>query len=112
MRRRRGATSARILFVSWTAHSRPRDLSQRLGAEYVVPGAPWESWPWPIRYSVQAVITLMLILRVRPKVVIFTNPPFIAGATCLAACRLVDAQCWCDCHSARSTTRAGRASAR
>ncbi len=88
-----------MLFVSWTSHSRPRDLSQRLGAEYVVPGARFELGPWPIRYAVQAAITFMLILRVRPKAVIFTNPPFIAGAVCVAACRLVGAQCWCDCHS-------------
>jgi glycosyltransferase involved in cell wall biosynthesis len=88
-----------ILFVSWTPHSRPRDLARRLEGEYFVPASFATSWWWPARYGVQAIATLSGILRRRPSVVLFTNPPFLAGLVCLLAARLTRAQCWADCHS-------------
>ncbi len=89
----------RRLFVSWTPHSRPRDLAVRLNADYVVPAAFAVSWWWPLRYVAQAVATVGTVLRRHPRVVLFTNPPFIAGAVCLIAARILRAQCWADCHS-------------
>jgi glycosyltransferase involved in cell wall biosynthesis len=87
------------MFVSWTPHSRPRDLAKRLDAEYRVPAPFATSWWWPARYTVQAVATIGAILRRRPKTVLFTNPPFLAGLACLVSTRLVGSQCWADCHS-------------
>ncbi len=92
-------TSKRTLFISWTPHSRPRDLAPRLGADYVVPASFVKSWWWPARYGIQSIASVGAILRRRPAVVLFTNPPFLAGLACLVGARLVDAECWADCHS-------------
>jgi hypothetical protein len=89
----------RIIFVSWTPQSRARDLAARLDAEYFVPAMWITSCWWPARYCVQAIATVAAILRRRPAIVLFTNPPFLAGVVCLLGTRLVNAQCWADCHS-------------
>jgi glycosyltransferase involved in cell wall biosynthesis len=87
------------MFVSWTPHSRPRDLAARLNAEYLVPAPFATSWWWPARYTIQSIVTIATILRRRPAVVLFTNPPFLAGVACLVSAYIVKAQCWADCHS-------------
>lgn len=87
------------MFVSWTPHSRPRDLAARLNAEYFIPAPFATSWWWPARYAIQAISTIGAILRRRPATVLFTNPPFAAGVACLVGARIVHAQCWADCHS-------------
>ncbi len=89
----------RFAFVSWTPHSRARDLSARLGAAYLVPARFVLGWWWPLRYGVQAVTTIVRLLSLRPSVVLFTNPPCVSGVACLIGARLARAQCWADCHS-------------
>ncbi len=93
------STVHKPVFVSWTPHSRPRDLADRLNADYLVPAPFATSWWWPVRYAVQGLATVGAILRRRPKIVLFTNPPFLAGLACLASSRLIGSQCWADCHS-------------
>lgn len=68
-------------------------------AEYVVPAKPTTAWWWPVRYLAQAIATITVIVRHRPQVVFFTNPPFVSGVACLLAAKVVDAKCWADCHS-------------
>lgn len=88
-----------VLYVSWTDHHRGSDLMHQLGGRYVVP-APWcGTWPWPVRYLVQALATVGAVLRARPRTIVFMSPPTPAGLACLLAGRLVGARCWADCHS-------------
>jgi glycosyltransferase involved in cell wall biosynthesis len=75
----------RILFISWARHSRPRDLSTRLSAEYFIPARFALRWWWPLRYTVQAVATVVTIVRRRPSIVL--------GSV------LTRSRCWADCHS-------------
>lgn len=89
-----------VLFVSWTPHTRPRELARRLGGSYLVPAPGVTRWWWPIRYFIQGIATTLAILRRAPSTVLWTNPPFLAGVACLVATRIVNAQCWADCHSA------------
>lgn len=89
----------RSLFVSWLPLRRAQELSKRLSAEYFVPAASSTCRPWPVRYVLQGVATILAIVRRRPTVVFFTNPPFLTGIACLIGARLVGAQCWADCHS-------------
>lgn len=89
-----GAPDARILVVAWTATSgRALDLAEVLDgrAALVYPRPPaWLAHPvstlW--RYLVSSLMTVGLLLRHRPHVVVVTNPPVVppllAALWCLA----------------------------
>jgi glycosyltransferase involved in cell wall biosynthesis len=90
---------SQYLFISWTDHSRPRELSKRIGADYLVPARPCIRWWWPLRYFCQAVVTISVIILRQPTAVLFTDPPFIAGLACQVGSRFTRSRCWADCHS-------------
>jgi glycosyltransferase involved in cell wall biosynthesis len=85
--------------ISWTPHNRASSLGERLRGTYHVPAERVVAWPWPARFLIQAVATVWQIVRRRPAVILFTNPPFLAGLSCLLGSRFIGAHCWADCHS-------------
>jgi hypothetical protein len=91
--------SAEILFVSWARHARVTAVAKDIGAKVVIP-TPWAlKWPWPLRYLVQAVSTIVVVTAQRPRGVIFTNPPFLTGSVLLMVRRVLHFSLWADCHS-------------
>lgn len=90
---------SKVLFISWTPHNRATDIAAQLDGVAVTPASWARGWPWPIRFSAQAIATVWAVARRRPDHVIFTNPPFVSGAACLVGARLVGAKCWADSHS-------------
>lgn len=91
--------AGRRLFVSWIPLFRASALAKGIGAELYVPSPGSGSWPAPLRYLVQAARTAARVARVRPRDVVFTNPPFICGAVLVALGRLTGMRVWSDTHS-------------
>jgi glycosyltransferase involved in cell wall biosynthesis len=92
-RRERGA------FISWVEHARATGLAEALEMPLYVPAKALLRAPWPLRYSVQALLSVWYLVRRRPNYVIFTNPPFVAGLVLLLAARRLRIPVWCDAHS-------------
>ncbi|MBA2794487.1 MAG: glycosyltransferase [Thermoleophilaceae bacterium] len=87
------------LFVSWIPLFRATALAKGIGAELYVPSPGGGSWPAPLRYLVQTARTAARVARVRPRDVMFTNPPFICGAVLVVLARLTGMRVWSDTHS-------------
>ncbi|HWE34124.1 MAG TPA: hypothetical protein VG410_11600 [Solirubrobacteraceae bacterium] len=86
-------------FISWVEHARATGLAHALGMPLYVPAKPLSRAPWPLRYAVQALLSIWYLVRRRPSYVVFTNPPFIAGLALLLAARRLRIPVWCDVHS-------------
>jgi glycosyltransferase involved in cell wall biosynthesis len=66
------------LFVSWVGfHGRSARLAADLGAEaaFVAVGRSGNRWTAPVRYARQAVTTVALLRRRRPRVLVVMGPP-------------------------------------
>lgn len=93
------AGRSRPLFISWTEQSRSRSLAASLGADHLVP-AQWMSGRHIVlRYIAQSLGSFVAVLRRRPSIVLFANPPCVAGAALLLATKMLRTGLWCDCHS-------------
>lgn len=71
------ASTARLLWIDWERHVRTRSLTRRLGIELLeIPARGTRI----ARYARSAARTLAAIHRLRPAVVIATNPSLVLGA--------------------------------
>lgn len=91
--------SKRVIFVSWTPHHRANELAEALEGRVYVPHPHRKAWPAPVRYAIQGTRTLAYLARTRPTDVLFTNPPFVAGAVLLLAATPLRFSVWADSHS-------------
>jgi glycosyltransferase involved in cell wall biosynthesis len=89
----------RICFVTWTPHHRASEIAKAVGGEIYEPSPVRGSWPAALRYVVQAAKTLAHLVRVRPREVLFTNPPFVAGLVLVLPARILGFRVWADSHS-------------
>jgi hypothetical protein len=92
----------RALFVSWIAHhGRSEDLAAALGAEcaFVAVGRLTDRRTAPLRHLVQGVLTLLLLVRRRPRVLVVMAPPSSLVLLALAWSRLTRCRLVVDCHS-------------
>jgi hypothetical protein len=87
------------MVVSWTPLERARRMAFALKGVYLVPGRGKAHRPAPLRYALQAVRTAMAVARRRPSVVIYTNPPFVAGLVLAGLRLLFRFRLWADVHS-------------
>lgn len=93
----------RRMFLAWSPHSRRSEIfAQELGAElYCVHYLKFQSPLYaPPKYVLQAIRTLQLLFRRRPRVVFVQNPPFVCGLVVAFYCRVVGARFAFDHHSA------------
>lgn len=88
-----------LLVLTWTPQWRCTRFAEALGTRAVVPAPFVSGAPWPVRYLVQGLATLVVLARARPRAVLFTNPPAIAGIPLVIAGRLLGIRVWADCHS-------------
>jgi glycosyltransferase involved in cell wall biosynthesis len=90
-----------VSFVAWGAVSgRSREIADALGGEAHCLFPPEASWrPHAlIRYPLCALNTVFYLLRRRPRSVVVTNPPVIAGLVVLLCAKLIDARVVLDSH--------------
>jgi hypothetical protein len=92
-------TDSSRCFVSWTPLSRATAVAEALGAQLYCPSPGSRGWPAPVRYPLQAVATILHVARTRPREIVFTNPPAIAGLALILIARLAGARVWADTHS-------------
>jgi glycosyltransferase involved in cell wall biosynthesis len=93
------------LFLVWgTPDQGPRSrvMAAKLGIEVslVQTRLPRGMWYAPIKYLVQAVKTMLLLLRKRPVVVFVQSPPLLAVLTTCFYCALTRSDYIVDAHSA------------
>ena len=95
------AGRARVSFVAWGAVSgRSAEIAEALGGEarcFYPPGSGARP-PVLVRYLLSAVRTVDYLVRVRPDLVIVTNPPVVAGCVALAWARWAGASVALDSH--------------
>lgn len=95
--------SNRVLIMTWSsggaAYPRAKGLADSLGAPFYHPSPLREGWPAPIRYAIQTIRTASRLVLVRPRHVVFTNPPVVAGLAVLPLRRLLRLKVWSDSHS-------------
>ena len=92
----------RALFVSWVKHhGRSQDLARALGADpvFVAVGTLRNRRTAPLRHAWQALVTLALLLRRRPEVLLVMAPPAPLVLLALAWGRLTRCRVVVDCHS-------------
>ena len=99
-----GASSDRIrsAFVSWIGHhSRSARLAEAVGApcHFIAVGRTGQKWLAPVRYIVQALLTLRLLMRTRPAVLWVMAPPLPLVLIGLAYARLTRTKLIIDAHS-------------
>lgn len=65
------------VFLSWIPfHGRSAGLASALGAEAVFVASAGPGWPAPVRYALDGVRTVWLLLRRRPRAVVVMLPPY------------------------------------
>ena len=72
----------RPLIIGWTPIAgRQHELARALDARCFVlyPSRRLPRWATPARYVLSALITILVLIRHRPRVVVVTNPPVFAG---------------------------------
>ncbi|MDX6217179.1 MAG: hypothetical protein QOG99_2763 [Frankiales bacterium] len=92
----------RALFVSWISHhARSEQLADALGAEcvFIAVGTLRNRRTTVFRHFWQAVLTLRLLLRRRPRVLIVMAPPAPLLLLALVWSRLTRSKLVADCHS-------------
>lgn len=90
------------LFVSWIRHhGRSEELAEALGAEcaFVAVGQLNRRATAPLRHSWQALVTVLLLVRRRPRVLLVMAPPALLVLLGLAWRRLTGARLVVDAHS-------------
>jgi glycosyltransferase involved in cell wall biosynthesis len=70
-----------------------------MGGEIYEPSPVRRSWPAGLRYVAQTAQTLVHLVRIRPRDVLFTNPPFVAGLVLVLPARMLGFRVWADSHS-------------
>lgn len=91
--------TGRAVYVSWGAHRRADEIARGMSADLVV--FKWHTTDWvrtPIRYAVQFVQTILILLRRRPKAVISHHTQPFCSLACLLYCTLFRARLVTDCH--------------
>lgn len=70
----------KMIFISWIAHSRRSQLiAEKFGMQlYLVHSLKRRPYLAPVRYVLQTIKTLVILIRERPKVVFVQNPPIFA----------------------------------
>src|SRR5215210_4114743 len=87
------------LFITWTPEWRTERLAEGLGGAALLPAPFVRKWPWPLRYLTQAVATAWHVVRRRPQLVSFQNPPALTGLVLVLLSRVLRFEVWADCHS-------------
>lgn len=91
------------LAVSWAPYSRMSDTFARelKGKLYCIHYLRFQSPPHaPLKYLLQSVRTLQVLIRERPRSVHVQNPPFVSGLVVYLYCRLFGARYVLHYHSA------------
>jgi glycosyltransferase involved in cell wall biosynthesis len=99
-RERQGARPP-VSFIAWGAVSgRSREIAEALGGEAHCLFPPEASWrPHPaVRYVLCTFDTVAYVLRRRPRSLVVTNPPVVAGLVTLACGRLIGSPVVIDSH--------------
>lgn len=92
----------RALFVSWVSHhGRSEDLAAALGAQcaFVAVGTLRNRRTAPVRHLWQSLVTLQLLVRRRPRVLLVMAPPAALVLLALVWGRLTRCRVVVDCHS-------------
>jgi hypothetical protein len=95
----RHVRSPRVAFVSWVPHWRVERFCEALNAVPIVPSPGKRTWPFPVRWTVQAIATTYALGRVRPTHVLYTNPPFVLGVLLILLRRVIGYELISDSHS-------------
>jgi hypothetical protein len=88
------------LFITWTPEWRTERLAEGFGGTSLLPAPYARKWPWPVRYLTQAIATTWHLVRRRPQLVSFQNPPALTGLVLVVLSRVLRFEVWADCHSA------------
>jgi glycosyltransferase involved in cell wall biosynthesis len=90
-----------MLFVAWIAHSRRSQLIADKFQMKLVCVHSLKRWPFlaPLRYALQAIKTLMILIRERPAVVFVQNPPIFAPLVVYLYAKLWGARYIVDVHT-------------
>ena len=88
------------LFITWTPEWRTERLAEGFGGTSLLPAPFARKWPWPLRYVTQAIATTWHVVRRRPQLVSFQNPPPLTGLVLVVLSRMLRFDVWADCHSA------------
>lgn len=107
-------TRVPVVFVAWTsAPERANEIATALG------GQAFCHYPMghlkaiaPLRYVVSGLLTIVFLVRKRPKAVIVTNPPIFPALIALAYARLTGAPFLLDSHPGGFGLQGDRLSAR
>jgi glycosyltransferase involved in cell wall biosynthesis len=91
----------RNVFISWISYSRRSQLiADKLGLRlYLISSLKRKPYLAPLRYLLQSVRTLFVLLRDRPAVVFVQNPPFYAPLVVYLYCLLFRRRFVIDVHS-------------
>jgi glycosyltransferase involved in cell wall biosynthesis len=87
------------LFITWTPEWRTERLAEGFGATSLLPAPFARKWPWPVRYLTQAIATTWHLVRRRPQLVSFQNPPPLTGLVLVLLSHVLRFDVWADCHS-------------
>lgn len=97
--------------IFWGPHSRhTEDIARRLGATaYAINALAWSwrrySWIAPLKYAIQFVKTLALLIRVRPSAVYFIIPPVFPAVAVYLYCTLAKIPYAMDVHGHSLTSK-------
>jgi glycosyltransferase involved in cell wall biosynthesis len=94
-------TNDKVLFIAWIAHNR---RSQLIAAKlrmklYLIQSLKRRYGLAPLRYVLQAIRTLPILVRERPKVVFVQNPPIFAALVVYLYAKLWSARYVIDSHT-------------
>ncbi|MEJ2557597.1 MAG: hypothetical protein P8186_15490 [Anaerolineae bacterium] len=97
------SNTSRWIFIAWAPHGRRSEsLAKELGARlYFIHYLKFQNPLYaPLKYILQTIRTLQVLLTERPKVVFVQNPPFVCGLVVYVYCRISGTQFVLDHHSA------------
>ena len=100
-RRARARVRPPVAFIAWGAVSgRSREIADALGGEAHCLFPPEATWrPHPIvRYLLCSLDTIRYVLSRRPRSLVVTNPPVVAGLVTLACGRIIGSPVVLDSH--------------
>lgn len=85
-----------VSFIGWTTLSgRAAEIASQLGGE----SRCWYwNWPAPIRYFVSSIVTIVYLVRRRPRAIVVTNPPVFPALISWAYSRIARIPVVIDAH--------------
>ena len=96
------SNSPKWLCIAWAPYLRRSQVFAReMGCKlYLIHYLRYQSYPYaPIKYVLQTVRTILVLLRERPQVIHVANPPFVSGLVVAGYCLLSRAKYILDHHT-------------